>query len=75
MGFRLGAPNNAVLIFLPPYSPDLNPIEQLFAKINICCAARRRESESLWRKLGDLLGLVAPKEYANYLRNSGYVSV
>lgn len=66
----------AHLIFLPPYSPDLNPIEQLFAKIkHLLRQAQERDPEALWRKLGELLDLISPKECANYLRNSGYVSV
>jgi transposase len=66
----------AHLIFLPPYSPDLNPIEQLFAKIkHLLREAQARDAEALWRKLGELLGLVSPKECENYLKNSGYVSV
>ena len=66
----------AHLIFLPPYSPDLNPIEQLFAKIkHLLHQAQERDPEALWRKLGELLDLVSSKECANYLKNSGYVSV
>lgn len=66
----------AHLIFLPPYSPDLNPIEQLFAKIkHLLREAQLRDDEALWRRLGQLLGLVSPQECQNYLRNAGYVSV
>jgi transposase len=65
----------AHLIFLPPYSPDLNPIEQLFAKLkHLMRKAQERNQESAWRKVGELLDLVSPTECANYLRNSGYAS-
>lgn len=66
----------AHLIFLPPYSPDLNPIEQLFAKLkHLMRKAEERGHEATWRKVGDLLDLVSPTECSNYLRNSGYVSI
>jgi transposase len=65
----------AHLIFLPPYSPDLNPIEQVFAKLkHLMRAAQPRTVEATWRKAGQLLDLFAPNECSNYLRNSGYVS-
>lgn len=66
----------AHLLFLPPYSPDLNPIEQAFAKLkHLMRAAERRTIDATWRKSGDLLDLFSAKECANYLKNSGYVSV
>jgi transposase len=66
----------AHLIFLPPYSPDLNPIEQVFAKLkHLLRNAEPRDVEATWRKLGKLLNLFSPNECANYFRNSGYVSV
>jgi transposase len=66
----------AHLIFLPPYSPDLNPIEQVFAKLkHLLRNAEPRDVEATWRKLGKLLNLFSPDECANYFRNSGYVSV
>ena len=66
----------AHLLFLPPYSPDLNPIEQVFSKLkHLMRAAEARTIESTWRKAGDLLDLFSEEECANYLRNSGYVSV
>jgi len=62
--------------FLPPYSPDLNPIEQVFAKLkHLIRAAAPRDVEATWRKVGELLDLFSPQECANYLKNSGYVSV
>ena len=66
----------AHLIFLPPYSPDLNPIEQVFAKLkHLMRKAQPRDIEATWRKVGQLLDLFAPEECANYLKNSGYGSV
>jgi len=66
----------AHLLFLPPYSPDLNPIEQLFAKLkHLLRNAQPRTVEATWRKVGDLLDLFSPTECANYLRNAGYASV
>jgi transposase len=64
----------AHLFFLPAYSTDLNPIEQLFAKLkHLMRAAEPRDVEGTWRKAGELLDLFS--QDANYLRNSGDVSV
>ena len=66
----------ARLWFLPPYSPDLNPIEQVFAKLkHLLRKAAERSKEALWRRIGDLLTQFTPQECANYLVNSGYASV
>ena len=66
----------AHLLFLPAYSPDLNPIEQIFAKLkHLMRKAQQRTGEETWRKVGQLLDLFAPNECANYLANSGYASV
>ena len=66
----------ARLLFLPAYSPDLNPIEQVFAKLkHLLRKAAERSKEAVWRKIGDLLELFTPQECENYLRNSGYGSV
>ncbi len=66
----------AHLIFLPPYSPDLNPIEQVFAKLkHLMRKAQPRDVEATWRKVGHLLKLFSPQECTNYLVNSGYGSV
>src|ERR1700692_3335104 len=63
----------ARLIFLPPYSPDLNPIEQVFAKLKtLLRKAEARSVEETWRSIGMLLQAFTPKECANYLINSGY---
>lgn len=65
----------ARLMFLPPYSPDLNPIEQVFAKLEtLLRKAEERTIEAVWRRIGSLLDTFSPTECANYLRNSGYGS-
>jgi transposase len=65
----------AKLFFLPPYSPDLNPIEQVFAKLKtLLRKADRRTVEATWRHIGALLPEFSPNECANYFRNSGYAS-
>lgn len=66
----------AHLLFLPPYSPDLNPIEMVFAKLKtLFRKADTRCIETAWRKLGDLLGNFKPDECARYLKHAGYASV
>jgi transposase len=66
----------AKLFFLPPYSPDLNPIEQVFAKLKaLLRKAQERSIEATWKRIGALLGEFSPHECANYLRNSGYASI
>ena len=63
----------ARLLFLPPYSPDLNPIEQAFAKLkHLLRKAAERSIETTWRRIGSLLDAFTPGECANYLRNSSY---
>ena len=65
----------ARLLFLPPYSPDLNPIEQVFAKLKtLLRKANERSVEATWKRIGFLLNAFSPSECANYLRNSGYAS-
>lgn len=65
----------ARLWFLPPYSPDLNPIEQTFAKIKHWMRmAQKRTMEETWRYVGRLVGTITPNECANYFKNSGYAS-
>jgi transposase len=65
----------AKLFFLPPYSPDLNPIEQVFAKLKtLLRKAATRTVEATWRRIGDLLAAFTPQECANYLVNAGYAS-
>ena len=66
----------AHLLFLPPYSPDLNPIEQVFAKLEaLLRKAQERSVEATWKRIGALLGEFSPSECANYIRNSGYASI
>jgi transposase len=66
----------ARLLFLPPYSPDLNPIEQAFAKTkHLLRKAAERTAEATWRRIGDLLDAFEPNECANYFANSGYARI
>jgi transposase len=63
----------ARLLYLPPYSPDLNPIEMLFAKLKaLLRKAAERSIEALWTRIGSLLDAFSPHECANYLRHAGY---
>jgi transposase len=63
----------ATLIYVPPYSPDLNPIEMVFAKIkSILRKKALRTVEALWRELGEITKCVSPTECQNYLRHAGY---
>jgi transposase len=65
----------AKLFFLPPYSPDLNPIEQVFAKLKtLLRKAAARSVTATWRGIGRLLKQFTPAECANYLVNAGYPS-
>jgi transposase len=63
----------ARLLFLPAYSPDLNPIEQVFAKLKtLLRKAAERTVEATWKRIGALLTHFTPNECANYLVNAGY---
>jgi transposase len=63
----------ASLLYLPPYSPDLNPIEQAFAKLKaLLRKAAARTREALWTTIGRLLDTFTPAECRSYLVNSGY---
>ena len=63
----------ARLLYLPPYSPDLNPIELAFAKLKALLRARAlRTVDALWKALGDLVSCFSPQECANFLRHAGY---
>jgi transposase len=65
----------AHLIFLPPYSPDLNPIEQVFAKLkHMLRHAGERTMEATWQRIGTLLDRFTPQECLNYIVNAGYAS-
>jgi transposase len=64
----------ATLVYLPPYSPDLNPIEHAFAKLKaLLRKLAARTVASLWAALGDLLDRFTPQECANYFASAGYV--
>ena len=66
----------AKLFFLPPYSPDLNPIEQVFAKLkHLLRKAQERTVEATWKRIGELIQCFSPQECANYLAKSGYASI
>jgi transposase len=66
----------ATLLYLPPYSPDLNPIEQLFAKLKaLLRKAAARTRASLWSTIGDALDAFTPDECRTSIRNSGYEPV
>ncbi|WP_369810016.1 IS630 family transposase [Bradyrhizobium sediminis] len=63
----------AKLFFLPKYSPDLNPIEQVFAKLkHLLRKAAARTVDAVCAVIGQLLNAFTPQECANYLKNSGY---
>ena len=63
----------AKLFFLPKYSPDLNPIEQVFAKLkHLLRRAAARTVETICAAIGEILGAFTPEECANYFTNSGY---
>jgi transposase len=63
----------AKLFFLPKYSPDLNPIEQVFAKLkHLLRKAAARTIDTVCEAIGRLLKEFTPKECANYLKNAGY---
>ena len=63
----------ATLLFLPPYSPDLNPIEHVFAKLKaLLRRAEPRTRERLWNTIGSTLDRFKPAECQNYFANSGY---
>jgi transposase len=64
----------ATLKYLPPYSPDLNPIEQVFAKVKaLLRKAAERSIDKLWQTLGKLLDEIQAEECRNYFKNAGYV--
>jgi len=66
---------DARLAFLPPYSPDLNPIEQVFSKIKHWMRmAQARTMEDINKRIGELVGAIPAHECANYLDNAGYAS-
>ena len=63
----------ATLLFLPPYSPDLNPIEMVFAKLkHLLRKAGERTREGLWNRIGSLLDDFPPQQCTNYFTHAGY---
>lgn len=65
----------ARLLFLPPYSPDLNPIELAFAKLKaLLRKAAERTVDALWDRIGLVLDAFTPQECANYFRHDGHAS-
>ena len=63
----------ARVVYLPPYSPDLNPIELVFAKFKwLVRSAGERSMEDLWNRCGQLLDRFTPRECRNYFRHCGY---
>jgi len=70
---RLIRDRGAWLLFLPPYSPDLNPIEMAFAKLKAHLrATAARTIENLWKAIGDICRLYSPQECSNYFAAAGY---
>jgi transposase len=63
----------AKLLYLPPYSPDFNPIENAFSKLKaLLRKAAARTVEGLWRAIGRCLDRFTPRECANYFEAAGY---
>ena len=63
----------AHLLFLPPYSPDLNPIEMAFSKLKtLLRKADARSIAAVWNRIGSLLDQFSPHECSNYIRHAGY---
>ena len=64
---------DARLLYLPPYSPDLNPIEMMFAKMRaLLRKLKERTIEQLWDRIGTVLDELTPQECSNYFRHDGY---
>jgi len=64
----------ATVVYLPPYSPDLNPIEKFFAKLKtLLRKAATRSVDALWNEIGTLLTTVTLEDCSNYLASCGYV--
>ena len=64
----------ATLLYLPPYSPDFNPIEKFFSKLKaLLRKAAKRTIDALWSEIGDLLNGVTPDECSNFFASCGYV--
>ncbi len=64
---------HATLLYLPPYSPDFNPIEKMFSKLKAFLRkVAERTVDGLWRAIADCIPLVTPRESANYFEAAGY---
>jgi transposase len=69
------AAEGAQLVYLPPYSPDLNPIEQAFAKFKAALRkAAERTREGLWQLIGQTLDRFQPQECRNFFKNAGHAT-
>jgi transposase len=65
---------DAAVLYLPPYSPDLKPIEKLFSKLKaLLRKAAKRSVDDLWEEIGELLNTVSTSECEHYFASSGYV--
>ncbi|SEJ35217.1 Transposase, partial [Nitrosomonas eutropha] len=65
----------ATLLYLPPYSPDLNPIEKMFSKLKaLLRKAAKRTMDALWAQIGKVSDLFTLEECANYFASCGYVN-
>jgi transposase len=63
----------AKVLYLPPYSPDFNPIELVFSKLKtLVRKSKTRKMEELWRRLGELCDVFSTEECHNYFRHAGY---
>ena len=66
----------ASLLYLPPYSPDFNPIEMAFAKMKaLLRKAAKRTIDALWTEIGEIVALFKPAECANYFAAAGYDAI
>ena len=64
---------DATVLYLPAYSPDLNPIEQVFSKLKaLLRKAAERTVPGLWRRIRSILRAVSEKECLNFFRHAGY---
>jgi transposase len=66
----------AKLFFLPPYSPDLNPIEMAFSKLKaLLRKAAQRTVDALWNRIGELVHCFSKTDCANFFKAAGYASL
>ncbi len=69
----VGGTSGASLLYLPPYSPDINPIEKMFSKLKaLLRKAAQRTVDGLWQAIADCIPLVTPRECAAYFEAAGY---